>query len=435
MKNLIFLLLFIIYSCMSYGQSYGIMSTDTNSRMTANKGKVLRVISKGQKVEILQTQKGWSFVRDISNGKKGWVLSRLINKNIAILKTDANSRRTPGGKKLKVILKGQKVEILQTQKGWSFVRDISNGKKGWVSNSVLSNNVNSSVKRVVVIQNDKNIPPNCDYKIISPSNGDKNININPTVIRWKHGSGSPKGYYFSIATTKDGKYNYVKTKKNKVLKKVKIGNVNSYSVSGLKPFTKYFIGLIPYNEVGLGDCDGMFSFTTGNDLRNKNNSISSEQIIENRLSKMGIKWKWHAFKKGIKSDKIIIGNVEDFLLEVKSYIGVPYKYSGTTRSGIDCSGLIWRGLRASDSSYNGERLSAQSLAQSGKLVATKSSLRAGDLVCFTNTTGAKKLVHHIAIYVGNNQFLHAPSSGKNVMLSDLNDPYYWGNRFIFGVRF
>ena len=332
MKKYTLLLIFILYSSLSYGQSYGIMSNDTNSRRTANRGEILRVISKGQKIEILQTQKGWSFVKDLSNGKKGWVSARLINKNIAILKTDANSRRTAGGKKLRVILKGQLVEILIYKAGWSFVRDIRNGKKGWVANSVLSKNVNSSAKNPVVVKKPKNI-------------------------------------------------------------------------------------------------------STKNVSRNTNNSNSSEQIIENRLSKMGIKWKWDAFKKGIKSDKISIPNVEDFLLEVKSYMGVPYKYSGTTRSGIDCSGLIWKGLRASDSNYNGERLNAQSLAQSGKLIANKSSLRAGDLVCFTNTTGANKLVQHIAIYVGNNQFLHAPSKGKNVMLSDLNDPYYWGNKFVFGVRF
>ena len=135
----------------------------------------------------------------------------------------------------------------------------------------------------------------------------------------------------------------------------------------------------------------------------------------------------------MKNKKINVSNVNDFLLEVKSYMDVPYKFNGTTRSGINCSGLIWKGLTATG--YNGERLNGQSLAQSGRLIANKSSLRAGDLICFTNTTGANKLVQHIAVYVGNNQFLHAPSSGKKVMLSDINDRFYWGNKFIFGVRY
>ena len=430
--NKTILLLLMLFSSFSYTQYYGLMSDDVNSRKTAG-GEKLRVISKGQQVEILQTQGGWAFVRDTSNNKKGWVSAKYVKKNIAILKTDANSRRTSGGEKLRVISKGQQVEILKTKGEWSFVRDVSNNKKGWVANSVLSKSFNSSSKKPVIVQKSKNVPPNCDYKITSPSKDDKNVNINPTIIKWRHGSGSPKGYYFSIATVKDGNYNYVKTKQNKQLKKLKIGNVNTYSISDLKPNTKYYIGLIPYNDIGLGDCEGMFSFTTGNGSTNTKNVVSSEQIIENRLREMGIKWKWDAFNNGRKSKKISIRNINEFLSEVKSYEGVPYKFSGTSRSGIDCSGLIYKGLRATG--YNGERLNAQSLAQSGNLIADKNSLRAGDLVCFTITPGANKLVQHIAIYVGNNQFLHAPSSGKKVSYSDLNDPYYWRDKFLFGVRF
>ena len=432
-KNLPITLFLFLFSYLTYSQSFGIMYSDVNSRRTPS-GEKLRVISKGQLIEILQNQRSWSFVKDLSNDKKGWVSTKYIKKNIAVLKSDANSRRTAGGKKLRVISKGQLVEVLQYSGGWSFVKDLSNDKKGWVANSVLSSNLNSSPKsKPIIVKKEKNIPPNCDYIITSPSNGDQNVNINPTIIKWKHGSGSPEGYYFSIATKINGNYNYVITKQNKKVKKLKIGNVNSYSVSNLKANTKYFIGLIPYNDIGLGDCDGMFSFTTGNGSSNNNNVASSEQIIENRLREMGLKWKWDSFKKGINNKKINVSNVTDFLLEVKSYMGVPYKFNGTTRSGIDCSGLIWKGLRATG--YNGERLNAQSLAQSGRLIANKSSLRPGDLVCFTNTTGANKLVQHIAVYVGNNQFLHAPSSGKNVMLSDINDRFYWGNKFIFGVRY
>ena len=363
MKNNIYLILFILFSSISYCQSYGIMSRD------------------------------------------------------------ANSRRTAGGQQLRVILKGQQVEILQNKGGWSFVRDMSNDKKGWVANSVLSKNINSSTSKPIVVKKAKNMSPNCDYNIISHSNGDNNVNINPTIIKWSAASGNPNGYYISIGSS---------IKRNEVLKNINIGNVTSYSISDLKPNTKYYISLVPYNKVGFADCDGVFSFTTGSGVAS-DNKISSEQIIENRLRNMRIFSKWNNFNKSRKSERIKIRNINDFLLEVKSYMGVPYKFSGTTKAGIDCSGLIWKGLRATG--YNGERLNAQSLAQSGKLIPNKSDLKPGDLVCFTNTTGAKKLVQHIAIYMGNNEFLHAPSKGKNVMLSDLNDPYYWNDKFIFGVRF
>ena len=151
----------------------------------------------------------------------------------------------------------------------------------------------------------------------------------------------------------------------------------------------------------------MFSFTTG---EGKNNNIDkSEKIIERRLTEMGILWKWKNFKQN-KRDRIYISDIDSFIEIVNSYMGVPYRYNGISRNGIDCSGLIYRGLQGVG--YKGERLNAQMWAQSGRLIANKSSLRKGDLVCFTNTTGANKLVQHIAIYVGNNKFLHAPSSGK-----------------------
>ena len=427
-KKLFIFFLFVSYLCFS--QSYGIITTDLNSRKSPG-GEKLRVIKKGQTVEILQTEGSWIFVKDLSVNKKGWVSGKYILKNIGILKSDANSRKSPGGKKLRVIKKGQIVELIQIKGNWVFVRDISVNKKGWVSLSLISQNTNIPV----IEDNENNIivtssPPNCDYNIISPNNGEKGVEMNPTIIKWTHATGSPNGYYFSIAKISKGNVIYIKNKNGTLIKDLDIGLVRSFSISNLEANTQYFIGLIPYNQKGKADdCDGLFSFTTGEG--GKNNIDTSEKIIERRLTDMGILWKWRNFKQN-KSDRIYISDIDGFLEIVNSYMGVPYKFNGTSRNGIDCSGLIYKGLQGVG--YRGERLNAQMWAQSGRLIANKSSLRKGDLVCFTNTTGSNKLVQHIAIYVGNNKFLHAPSSGKRVSLADINDPYYWGKKFVFGVR-
>ena len=60
----------------------------------------------------------------------------------------------------------------------------------------------------------------------------------------------------------------------------------------------------------------------------------------------------------------------------------------------------------------------------------KANLQVGDLVFF-KTTAAK--VGHVGIYIGNGKFVHS-STGKGVIVTKLNDPYYWGARYVGAKR-
>ena len=104
--------------------------------------------------------------------------------------------------------------------------------------------------------------------------------------------------------------------------------------------------------------------------------------------------------------------------KAKQYLGVPYKYGGTTPSGFDCSGFVYYVYRSLG--INISRTQATMYAQ-GKAI-QKSELQPGDLVFFQNTYKAG--ISHVGIYVGGGQFIHAPSSGKVVSYADLYSDYY-----------
>ncbi|WP_455222895.1 NlpC/P60 family protein [Kaarinaea lacus] len=101
--------------------------------------------------------------------------------------------------------------------------------------------------------------------------------------------------------------------------------------------------------------------------------------------------------------------------------GTPYELGGLNKNGIDCSGFVHVTFREAF----GMQLprTTEDLAESGRHI-DKHKLVVGDLVFFK--TGFGK--HHVGIYMGNQQFIHA-STSRGVMKSSLRNPYwsqhYW----------
>lgn len=110
----------------------------------------------------------------------------------------------------------------------------------------------------------------------------------------------------------------------------------------------------------------------------------------------------------------------------KKYMGTPYRLGGTTPTAFDCSGFTQYVFNEEGLSI--PRTTGQQMAVGTSI--TKSNLEVGDLVFF-NTSG--RGVSHVGIYVGSNNFIHA-SVSKGVMISSLDDPYYWKSRYIGAKR-
>ncbi len=123
---------------------------------------------------------------------------------------------------------------------------------------------------------------------------------------------------------------------------------------------------------------------------------------------------------------------ETVIRTARSYTGTPYKWGGTTRSGMDCSGLLLNSFNAID--YKIPRTSAEQ-SKTGKKV-SKGNLKKGDLVFFA--TGKKKRkITHVGLVTevkGKNyvKFIHA-SSSVGVTESNLASDYY-KKRFRYARR-
>lgn len=105
------------------------------------------------------------------------------------------------------------------------------------------------------------------------------------------------------------------------------------------------------------------------------------------------------------------------------HLGVKYKFGGDEPdTGFDCSGLV---IYAAEKSLGLKlpRSSAQ-IAQKGVPI-DKSELKKGDLVFF-NTLGHR--FSHVGIYLGDDQFVHAPRAGSVVRVEDMNMAY-WKKRY------
>jgi hypothetical protein len=93
----------------------------------------------------------------------------------------------------------------------------------------------------------------------------------------------------------------------------------------------------------------------------------------------------------------------------RKYLGVPYVWGGTDpATGLDCSGLVQKVY--GELGYDLPRVSYQQ-AEAGRPVDSLADAQPGDILAFGSP------VHHVAIYIGDNQMIEAPRPGKDVQVS------------------
>ncbi|AOI57876.1 C40 family peptidase [Burkholderia diffusa] len=117
------------------------------------------------------------------------------------------------------------------------------------------------------------------------------------------------------------------------------------------------------------------------------------------------------------------GKAGDVVVGALNMIGVRYRWGGNSPdSGLDCSGFVRYVFQDTLGMSLPRR--AEEMSRVGEKV-SMSNLKPGDLVFF-NTM--RRTFSHVGIYIGDNKFVHSPSTGSTVRVDDL-DSGYWEKRF------
>ena len=169
-------------------------------------------------------------------------------------------------------------------------------------------------------------------------------------------------------------------------------------------------------------CGSVKKKTTYSSSRNRTVSVSGDSRTTPR-PRPAVASRSYSRKSYSKADKIINTALQ--------FSGVRYKWGGTTKKGMDCSGLLYVSFGEHDISL--PRVS-RDMAEKGKKVRVK-NVEKGDLLFF-NTKKRGRSINHVGMVVAVNKdeikFIHA-SSSRGVIVSSLREGF-WNHAFIMATR-
>jgi cell wall-associated NlpC family hydrolase len=396
-------------------------------------------LNKGYKVEYIETVGSWIKIK--YNGVEGFVhgdyvsgssnnnevgTDNTIKSTKEVTGNKVNFRKGPGTNHAVItsLSKGTKVGVISESNGWSKIN--YNGTIGYMSSNYLkdvnSENNNSgnnngsdtdntvkSNKEVTGSRVNLRNGPGTSHAVITSlskgtkvgvileSNGWSKINYNGTI-------GYMSSSYLKDVNSENNDSsdtdNTIKVNKSVTGSRVNLRKgpgTNHAVITSLSKGTK--VGVISerngWSKVNYNGAIGYMSSSYLGDSNSGSDNGSNSGGTTNPSS---------------LADKII--NL------AKQQLGKPYVWGAEGPSSFDCSGFTQYVFKNA-ASINLPRVSRDQ-SKFGQSV-SRNNLQKGDLIFFdTDKNGS---VNHVGIYMGNNEFIHASSGGKKVIISQLNSYY------------
>jgi len=164
----------------------------------------------------------------------------------------------------------------------------------------------------------------------------------------------------------------------------------------------------------------------------KNPSITVEAGEDPNVEFQGVETNEGTIEEDRSSAEYLeLGKAEEIIETALEYSGVRYKYGGTTKRGMDCSGLLYVSFTTHDIAI--PRVSHQIFDQADPI--KMKEVTKGDLLFFkTNRRG--KRINHVGLVVDIQddeiKFIHSTSS-RGVIVSSLKEGY-WNSAFVKAAR-
>ena len=369
--------------------------------------------NKGDKVEYLGESGSWIKVKYSS--KTGYVYGDYVEKDTSSTKTtkyvnasSLNFRSGPSTSYSVIgkLSSGDKVEVISTSNGWSKIK--YDGKTGYVSSKYLSSSAPQSSTTTIKYVNASSLNvrsgPSTNNSVIGKlSSGDK-VEVISTSNGWS------KIKY-------DGKTGYVSSKylsssaPQSSTTTIKYVNASSLNVRSGPSTNNSVIG-----KLSSGDKVEVISTSNGWSKIKYNGQTGyvSSQYLSSTAS---------------DSSTSTSSSASKVISLAKTLLGKPYVWGAQGPSSFDCSGFTYYVFK------NSVNVTIPRVSKDQSKYGTsvsKSNLKVGDLIFFDTNGSNDGNVSHVGIYMGNNEFIHASSSKKKVVISQMSS--YYNGAFVNARR-
>ena len=411
----------------------GVVNTETLRlrKEASTESAVLELLSKDEKVDILEEKDGWYKVK--FKDYTGYVSKEFITTSGSVKKSENNENEKNGEKNSTENTENNKQGIVKiNEKEAKLVSDsklyilplinsnvttklnkdtnvtIINAAGGWVYVSTGENNGWIRLDKLSVLdantENTENTQNNNESVNKSTDNNSKEQNIEESSQK-------------NEETKKEEENKPEFETRNAYIKELSVNvrsenNTDSEIITTLSQNTQ--VKLVGedngWYKVEVNGKNGYILKTL---ISDKKVEVTSRSAVPARTTQSQAQTQTQAQTSQTSTSK-----GEEVVAYAKQFLGRPYVYGGSGPSVFDCSGFTMFVYK-----HFGVNMGHSAVTQAyvGTYV-PRSELKAGDLIIINNESNTS--IGHVGMYVGGGNFIHASSGSGQIVISPLSNAYY-----------